>query len=77
MSSSSKSRSYEEEIRELHRKNQRLETTLENMQEVLNGLLQGKSSVTLPKRKEKGQEGAETTVPIDNGRTRLSTSNTP
>ena len=77
VSSSSKSRFYEEEIRELHRKNQRLETTLENMQEVLNGLLQGKSSVTLPKRKEKGKDGVETTVPVDDGRTRHSTSNTP
>ena len=47
------------------------------MQEVLNGLLQGKSSVTLPKRKEKGREGAETTVSVDDGRTRHSTSNTP
>ena len=74
VSSSSKSRFYEEEIRELHRKNQRLETTMENVQKVLNGLLQGKSNVTLPKKKEKGQE---TTVPVNDGRTRHSTSNTP
>ena len=77
MSSSSKSQFYEDEIRKLHIKNQRLETTLENMQEVLNGLLQGRSNVTLPKQKERGQEGVETTVPADDGRTRLSTSNTP
>ena len=38
VSSSSKSQFYEDEIRELHRKNQTLETTLENMQEVLNAL---------------------------------------
>ncbi|XP_062094009.1 pollen-specific leucine-rich repeat extensin-like protein 2 [Humulus lupulus] len=29
------------------------------------------------RRKEKGPEGGETTIPMDDGRTRLSTSNTP
>ncbi|XP_062113947.1 uncharacterized protein LOC133824950 [Humulus lupulus] len=77
VSSNSKNCFYVDEICELHKKNQKLEATLENMQEVLNDLLQGKLSLPVPKHKENERERGEIAIPVDDGRIQLSTSNTP
>ena len=77
VSSGSRTRLYRDEIQELHKKTQKLETQIENMQEVLNDLLRGKSSTPPPRRKGEEHEKGESTVPVDDGRTQLSTSKTP
>ncbi|XP_062093206.1 uncharacterized protein LOC133798752 [Humulus lupulus] len=77
VSSSSRTCLYWDEIQELHKKTRRLETQIENMQEVLNDLLRGKSSTPPPVRKWKEHEKGESTVLVDDGGTQLSTSKTP
>ena len=77
MSPTSKTHFYENEICTLLIKNQRLEATIRNMQEVLNDLLHGRPSTPFPKRKRKNQALGETTIPVDGDKTQLSTCRTP